>query len=264
MSTPKIRWPMRSASKDHGYPQRQQPQTRCACPKRVLFVMCILVAGLLVGCGRGAFPSPTPVDWGPVNTVIGAALDRTMTAESSRQTPSRTSTPSPAPTFTPTRTRIATPSLKTTPSSAATRTPRPTITTNPLPTSETPPTPDVSLCEPDFAFVRDITIPDDTVVRAGDTFTKTWALSNTGTCEWDEGYLLVHSGGARLGSPDWVPLPQAQAGDPVQVSVTLQAPLEPGTYRGDWRLCAGLDDCFGPRLYVRIVVAEPTPVPPPP
>jgi hypothetical protein len=33
-------------------------------------------------------------------------------------------------------------------------------------------------------FVTDVTIPDDTVLDPGESFTKTWRLKNSGTCSW--------------------------------------------------------------------------------
>lgn len=60
-------------------------------------------------------------------------------------------------------------------------------------TSETPPAPQSPTIDPSrptnapdctnsASFVADVTIPDNTNVAGGTTFTKTWRVSNTGTC----------------------------------------------------------------------------------
>src|SRR5512147_319374 len=43
-------------------------------------------------------------------------------------------------------------------------------------------------CTNSAAFVTDVTIPDNTNVAGGTTFTKTWRVSNTGTCVWGADY----------------------------------------------------------------------------
>jgi hypothetical protein len=119
--------------------------------------------------------------------------------------------------------------------------------------------PDTAACEPDAEYVADVTIPDDTVVSPGETFLKTWRVRNSGTCPWTEGYVLRFTEGAQMGGPASVPLPAANPGEVAEISVSLTAPSEPGRYRGDWRLCVGEAACFGPRLYLQIVVgATPT------
>ena len=40
-------------------------------------------------------------------------------------------------------------------------------------------------------FMTDVTYPDNTVVPASSTFTKTWRLQNIGSCSWTPSYALV-------------------------------------------------------------------------
>lgn len=92
-------------------------------------------------------------------------------------------------------------------------------------------------CVDDISFTADITVPDDTVIPAGETFTKTWQLLNNGTCSWGAGYTLVFVGGEQMGSPEITPLGQLVApGETIELSVRLVAPSEPGNYRGEWKL----------------------------
>ncbi len=116
-------------------------------------------------------------------------------------------------------------------------------------------------------FVADVTVPDGTEISAGEPFTKTWRLKNEGSCPWDAGFGVVFDSGDRMQAPDFVPLPATVLpGQTVDVSVTLTAPQNPGTYRGNFKLRSadgrvfGLGDKDEP-FYVEIVVPEPTPVP---
>src|SRR5262245_58083221 len=40
-------------------------------------------------------------------------------------------------------------------------------------------------------YISDVTIPDNTVVNPGQSFTKTWRVSNTGTCTWSTAYQII-------------------------------------------------------------------------
>ncbi|HET6846235.1 MAG TPA: NBR1-Ig-like domain-containing protein, partial [Anaerolineales bacterium] len=57
------------------------------------------------------------------------------------------------------------------------------------------------------AFVRDVSIPDGTTVQPGADFTKTWRLSNVGTCTWTTAYALVFVTGDRMHGAQSVGLP---------------------------------------------------------
>ena len=86
-------------------------------------------------------------------------------------------------------------------------------------------------------FVSDVTIPDGTKLVSGESFTKTWRFINIGACTWNPSYTLVFDVGDLIGGPASLPLPGNVApGQEVDVSVTLQAPSSPGSYRGYWRL----------------------------
>lgn len=43
------------------------------------------------------------------------------------------------------------------------------------------PTPNTALCDYAMVYIRDVTIPDGTVIAPGDDFVKTWAVQNSGT-----------------------------------------------------------------------------------
>jgi len=113
-----------------------------------------------------------------------------------------------------------------------------------LPSTVTPSTPDANEngketgtpvptsppdCKIQAVLLEDVTIPDDTVVEAGETFTKTWRFKNTGTCHW-KGYTINFVTGDRMGAPDSAPIPDTIAGDSVDVSLELTAPTADGSY----------------------------------
>ncbi len=85
-------------------------------------------------------------------------------------------------------------------------------------------------------FVKDVTYPDDSEVAPGAAFVKTWRLQNVGSCTWNSNYTIVPTGGDLMGAPSSVLITNdtVAPGESVDVSVTLTAPSENGTYRGDW------------------------------
>ncbi len=79
-----------------------------------------------------------------------------------------------------------------------------------------------------------MTVPDNSVINAGETFTKTWRISNTGTCIWAGDYTLTYYSENRMGAPDSVPLDITYPGQTLDISVGLTAPGSPGAYRGNF------------------------------
>ena len=48
-------------------------------------------------------------------------------------------------------------------------------------------------------FVSDVTIPDETVISPGRSFTKTWRITNSGSTTWS-GYNLGFVDGIQMGA----------------------------------------------------------------
>src|SRR6185436_15549687 len=91
-------------------------------------------------------------------------------------------------------------------------------TETPLASTETPdpltPHPTTSAtanCRDSAILVEDVTYPDNTVVPAGETFTKTWKLQNVGRCAWT-GYTIAYASGDRMSAPDAAPVPETEPG----------------------------------------------------
>lgn len=103
-------------------------------------------------------------------------------------------------------------------------------------------------------FVGDVTIPDNTVMKPGQTFVKTWRIRNNGPTSWAPGYALAYFQDARLGTIETTPLPQTRPNDTVDVSVMFTAPSVPGTYRSVWRARNAAGQFFGAVVFVVIKV----------
>jgi hypothetical protein len=110
----------------------------------------------------------------------------------------------------------------------------------------------------------DITIPDDTTIPAGNSFTKVWRLVNTGTCNWTAAYRVVFVNGEQMDAPDSVAIDQpVSPGQSIDIDITMIAPEDTGTYQGNWMLRNADGELFGigpnanDSFWVRIVVVEP-------
>jgi cellulase/cellobiase CelA1 len=147
------------------------------------------------------------------------------------------------------------------PTATATETPSPTPTETPSPTPS--PTAQIvilptSSCNV-LAFVADVTIPDNTKMSPGQTFTKTWRVKNTGTCAWEKDYQLKLFSGSAMGGTT-LPLNKVyNTGATVDLSVEMTAPTKTGVYTGNWRMTDENGAFFGDSFYVLINVGEATP-----
>lgn len=126
------------------------------------------------------------------------------------------------------------------------------------------PMPSATACANQISFIADITIPDDTILAAGEAFVKTWRLSNSGTCAWDTGYSLVCVSDECMGSAAAVPVRDVVSpGDTVDVSVDMTAPSASGTYTATWQIRDTYGNLFGvggspgDPFWVRVVVGTP-------
>ncbi len=111
-------------------------------------------------------------------------------------------------------------------------------------------------CINSFYYLDDVNYQDGTVVEAGSVFLKEWEVQNNGSCDWNEKYRLRFVSGNQMGAPDSVPIPSVIVGSKGKLSVELQAPREPGTYRSVWKAFGSDNRSFGETVYVEIVVNE--------
>ena len=194
-------------------------------PAFLLITLIISSCGLFVSA---AAPSPTP-GRGPLATGIDqtlAAQDTTVALLQPTDTPTPTVTETPTETETPTSTE--------TPSD----TPLPSAT----PFTYVPP---AASCY-SVAFLGDVTIPDGSTLNAGESFTKTWALENTGSCSWNTNFQVIFSSGNSLSASSAVNLPAfVSPGQTVDVSVNMVAPENNGSFEGFWLLRSDTGAVFG-------------------
>lgn len=237
-------------------------------------VLILLIATLaLAACGGGATPAPT-VDINAINTAAHATA---MGQISAQLTQTALAAPTNTPALTDTPLSLATLSL---PTAGASPTggvsgALPTLSFNNTPSTNTTPlaglTPLSSPIAPvsspvqgdtchNSAYVSDVTIPDDTVLRPGADFDKTWRLQNTGSCVWDDGYQLVFVSGDRALDPANYVIDEASefvdSGETADMTVRLTAPLDDGTYTANYRMQTDTGVFFGETIYVRIKVQE--------
>lgn len=135
-----------------------------------------------------------------------------------------------------------------------------TPTASPTPTI---PTPRSDLCTDKAEFVKDVSVPDNSLFQPGATFTKTWRLRNVGTCAWTPQYALVLAGGDAMGAPNEVPLTTyVDPGNVIDLSVSLTAPSQNGQYQAEWMIRSADGSRFGigknadKPFWVRISVSQ--------
>jgi hypothetical protein len=104
------------------------------------------------------------------------------------------------------------------------------------------------------AFIQDVTIPNNTKLNAGETFTKTWRIKNTGTCAWTAGYKFYFIGGQLFGSDTRKIRSAVSVGGTIDISLNMVAPNSPGTYSSYWRMTDEAGQLFGTSFSVVIIV----------
>ena len=208
----------------------------------------VLLAMSLSACNIGATPAPT-VD---VNAIYTSAAETALADLSQKLTQTaQAASPTPLPTNTslPTNTPFATLSLAT-PFGGGTPLAGITPLATPVGTLSGP------LCN-DSAFIADVTIPDGTHMKPGQDFEKIWAIQNSGTCTWDEGYALVFASGDDLDgytieinkAADFV-----DPGETINFKMNLTASVTKREYTGCWKMQDDGGHFFGTFLCVNIIV----------
>ncbi|NLB70980.1 MAG: hypothetical protein GX797_03110 [Chloroflexi bacterium] len=216
-----------------------------------LFLSCFLLVALALSACRPAEPTP-------VFLPTTEHLDLMKTAQIKVTQASRlTQAAQPSATLIPTATIPLMPDVI--PTIERSPTPEPTATANVA----------CNRASPGEPF--DITIPDDTKMFAGEEFTKTWRLVNTGSCKWTRLYKLVFYSQNPMGAFQQQFLSgEVLPGQAIDLSVDFTAPTQPGTYQSNWMLQDQDGNLFGigfnadGPFYVRVQVTnDPTPTPEP-
>ena len=214
-----------------------------------------LIAIALSACNIGATPAPT-ID---ANAIYTSAAETLVAQFSGQMTQTAQAIP---PTALPTNTPQATFTLLPTFPPAAGSTPlgagTPVVIGTPLVISTPISTLSGPVCN-DSQFITDVTVPDGTVMKPGNDFTKTWTLKNTGTCKWDDGYVFAFVSGDKMDGYD-VTLKKSSdfvdPGESINLSVDMTAHLAEGTYSGCWKMKDDNGFFFGTFACYEIVVKK--------
>ncbi len=196
---------------------------------------------VLAACGSGSANATPTMSVDAIYTAAYQTLTVQHATELALTPPTATPSPQPSPTIAP----------------------PPTLNTTALPSFGTPAfggtttsggtTPGCN----NSVFVSDVTIPDGTKLTPGFTFKKTWKLMNNGTCDWQTSYKLAFEEGNDMGGAS-VPVPSVvPVGQQTDITVVLNAPLDPGDYYGVWMLQDDKGAFFGNKITVVIKVRNP-------
>jgi len=105
---------------------------------------------------------------------------------------------------------------------------------------------------------------DNSVLKPGEKFVKTFEIKNVGTTTWTTSYVLALNATPQndaLGSPSQINFPQdASPGKTISLSLPLVAPITPGTYTVNWTLKNERGETVtgdGSNLWVKIIVCDP-------
>lgn len=195
--------------------------------KTILISLILIVGAFLFSCANNQADQTTAVDTDTIRTqaveTYASSLTETLAA-----------TFTPFPTLTPVRVT----------ETALSTTPEPSPTSNP--------------CF-NLLYIADVTIPDGTRLKAGETFTKTWQVQNIGGCAWRPGFTFQHVGGELMrGTP--VTLTAAiPTGAKREISVELVVPSGiNGVIESAWQMADENGIFFGDTLFVNIIVGDVT------
>jgi len=110
----------------------------------------------------------------------------------------------------------------------------------------------------ELSWVSDVTIPDGTIMRPGQAFTKTWRIRNTGTSTWGASYKLAFANkDQKMNGPDQVSLPTLSPGQTADVTLQLTAPTALGMQRSSWEPRDAAGTKFEHTIFALIKVEDP-------
>ncbi len=183
---------------------------------------------LLFSCGKNEAKQTESLDINAVRTEAVSTFASSLT-EALTALPSASPTLTVAPTFTP-----------------------PAITL----TLETPATSNPCF---NLLWIKDMTIPDGTQMKAGEVFTKTWLVQNVGGCAWHAGFTFNNVGGNRMRGNAVTLQEPIQTGSKREISVQLVVPSDQsGLIQSSWRMADENGVYFGDTLSVNIMVGDVT------
>lgn len=232
-----------------------------------LLIILLISSVLLSACNLSS-SAATQISPEQLNTLTAATVSarltqisvQTLVAEATQWamatfTPANTETPTVTPTPLYTSTSTATATATATATSTATPIATATATLPAIPCNQA-------------AYISDVTISDGTTMTAGQSFTKTWRIKNSGSCSWTTAYKIYFVSGNAMSAAASTAFPKTvNPGETVDLSVSMVAPANTGSFQGNWMLSApngsvfGVGSGGGVPLFVKIsVINTPGPV----
>lgn len=223
----------------------------------------LLVALVLSGCNIGATPAPTQ----DVAAIQSTAIAQAMSVLADQQTQTAAAIPPtslPTDTLVPTNTAQPTIDFLNIPTITplANFTPLagiPSVTPGVISTITTK-----NGCN-DGQFLGETKPFDYDEVGIGEPISKGWSILNTGTCDWDEGYVfqfLADQSDPEIKGPSIAlyknkPQDYTKVGHSQTYIVKFNAPKTAGVYKGYWKLKDDGGNFFGPLVSIIITVRKP-------
>lgn len=202
-------------------------------------IILVSVALGVAACTPAATPEPTAtISVDAVYTEVVATIEAQLT-QTEQARPTNTPTNTPTPTETPTVT--PTPEASITPTIAG---------------IGAPPTVDQSTANGCYnsIWVLDVTVPSGSNFKPGDTFTKTWRVKNSGTCEWKANTKIAFISGDKLGADTALIGRDVKIGTTIDISLPMKAPNTGGYLTSSWQLLSPEGMYFGPVMSFTIVL----------
>ena len=202
--------------------------------RRILY---LVLAGVLLLAACGNTDSIPTQELNAIQTQAFATISAAQT-QTALVAPTQTpfSTPTAIPTFEP----VSTGAVSTLPSPA-----QPAVS------------PTVSCYQ--LKYVSDVSIPDNTPMAPGQTFTKTWKVQNTGSCVWDTGFKFAFTGGESMNGATYILPSPVAVNSEIEISIAMTVPTDKtGALRSNWRMSTAGGQFFGDEVYVLIVVGGAT------
>jgi hypothetical protein len=121
------------------------------------------------------------------------------------------------------------------------------------------PSPSQAPPKDDASFVYDESFPDDTQLRPGESFVKSWRLYNRGETDWMNYDVRRNKNlsTGTFGPSGFRVRDDAPAGHDIILSEEMVAPINPGCYRAVYQLYNSQEQNFGETFDVQIVVTNP-------
>lgn len=119
---------------------------------------------------------------------------------------------------------------------------QPTPTRTRVTPTRVTPTPSQSYC---ISTYTNVNVPNNSVFKGGETFTKKWILTNGGSAVWTTDFKLISVNGDSMNASPVSLERVIYPGKTVEVSVDLMAPIQAGNHQANFMLLTDRGEKFG-------------------